>query len=85
MKINIEVDLTPEELRKVLGWPDVEAFNQELLNRLKEQMASGAEGYDPLTLLKPYLAQSAGAMDGFQKMMNGMMEGVFSGGGKDKK
>ena len=83
MKINIEVDLTPEEFRKVMGWPDVEAFNQELLDKLREKMETGAEGFDPITLLKPYIAQSANSMDGFQKMMNGMMDSYFKGSSKD--
>ncbi|MEW7980724.1 MAG: hypothetical protein G8D28_09015 [gamma proteobacterium symbiont of Phacoides pectinatus] len=42
-------------------------------------MEAGAEGFDPLTLLKPYLAQSASSMEGFQKIMGGMMEGYFRG------
>ncbi|OQX30444.1 MAG: hypothetical protein B0D96_03780 [Candidatus Sedimenticola endophacoides] len=79
MKINIEIDITPEEFRKSMGWPDVEAFNRELLDKLRQQMEAGAEGFDPLTLLKPYLTQSASSMEGFQKIMSGMMEGYFRG------
>ena len=29
-------------------------------------MITGVEGYDPLSVMQPYLAQSAGAMDAFQ-------------------
>lgn len=36
MKINIEIDITPEEFRKSMGWPDVEAFNRELLDKLRQ-------------------------------------------------
>ena len=32
MKINVEFDLTPEELRQALGLPNIEAFQQRILN-----------------------------------------------------
>ncbi|MCP3868877.1 MAG: hypothetical protein GY703_12430 [Gammaproteobacteria bacterium] len=74
MKINVEVDLTPAEFRKLLGWPDVETFQNKLLDQVSQQMDSGAEGYDPLTLLKPFMAQSAGAMDIFNRFMGGIVQ-----------
>ncbi|MFY0991435.1 DUF6489 family protein [Halomonas sp. C05BenzN] len=58
MKINVEFDLTPEEFRQALGLPDVEAFQKDLLNRIQKQMESGVEGYDPMSLMQPFLQQS---------------------------
>jgi hypothetical protein len=57
MKINVEFDLTPDEFRRALGLPDVEAFQQSLLDNIQRQMESGVEGYDPMSLMKPYLQQ----------------------------
>ncbi|MCE8024495.1 MULTISPECIES: DUF6489 family protein [Halomonadaceae] len=75
MKINVEFDLTPEEFRRALGLPDVEAFQQELLNRIQKQMESGVEGYDPMSLMKPFLQQ------GFtQDMSQGLSQGLASFG-----
>lgn len=75
MKINVEFDLTPEEFRRSLGLPDVEAFQQELLNRIQKQMESGVEGYDPMSLMKPFLQQ------GFsQDMSQGISQGLASFG-----
>ncbi len=73
MKIKVDIDLTPEEFRKLMGWPDLETFHNKLLDQISEQMDAGAEGYDPLSLLKPFMVQSAGAMDMFQKFMGGIM------------
>lgn len=58
MKINVEFDLTPDEFRRSLGLPDVEAFQQDLLQRIQQQVESGVEGYDPMTLMQPFLQQS---------------------------
>ncbi|MBR2514623.1 MAG: hypothetical protein IKE45_11545 [Halomonas sp.] len=57
MKINVEFDLTPDEFRQSLGLPDVEAFQQSLLENIQRQMESGVEGYDPMSLMRPYLQQ----------------------------
>lgn len=57
MKINVEFDLTPEEFRQSLGLPDVEMFQQTLLDNIQRQMESGVEGYDPMSLMRPFLQQ----------------------------
>lgn len=59
MKINVEFDLTPQEFRQAMGLPDVEAFQQELMERFRRQMEAGVEGYDPMSLLKPLTAPGA--------------------------
>ncbi len=74
MKINVEIDVTPEEFRKLMGWPDVRGFQDELIEQLRVQMQAGTEGYDPLSLMKPYLSQAAGTMDSFQKLISGIMQ-----------
>ncbi|MBZ5486381.1 hypothetical protein HW452_02455 [Halomonas aquamarina] len=57
MKINVEFDLTPDEFRQALGLPDVEAFQQNLLAQIQRQMESGVDGYDPMSLMRPFLQQ----------------------------
>lgn len=71
MKINVEFDLTPEEFRRAMGLPDVEAFQQELLDRIQKQMESGVEGYDPMSLMQPFLQQSG--------MPQGLSQGLSQG------
>lgn len=85
MKINIEIDISPEEFRKLMGWPDVQGFQNEIFEKIRNNMVTGVEGYDPLSLMQPYLTQSAGAMDAFQKLISGFMQVYSDGGGKDKK
>ncbi|RUR34041.1 hypothetical protein ELY33_02100 [Vreelandella andesensis] len=57
MKINVEFDLTPDEFRQSLGLPDVEAFQQSLLENIQRQMESGVDGYDPMSLMRPFMQQ----------------------------
>ncbi|MGO1344969.1 hypothetical protein [Chromohalobacter japonicus] len=44
MKVHVEFDLTPAEFRQAMGLPDVEAFQQELMTHIRQQMDAGAEG-----------------------------------------
>jgi len=86
MKFNVDIDMTPEELRKVLGLPDVQQFQKDMMNKITEQMEAGVEGYDPLTLFKPYLTGGLGSMEALQKLMMGLMtSGVNSTNTNEKK
>ncbi len=75
MKITIDIDITPDEFRKLLGWPDMHRFQDDLMEKIREQMNIGAEGYDPLSLFKVFLSQSTTSIEAFQKMMMGLMGG----------
>jgi hypothetical protein len=70
MNVKIDVDITPEEMRKLLGLPDVESFQREMLEDIRKKMLEGAEGYDPLKLFQPYLSGSMASWDMFQKMFS---------------
>ncbi|MBY5967210.1 hypothetical protein [Halomonas denitrificans] len=76
MKINVEFDLTPEEFRQALGLPNIEAFQQDLLDRIQRQMESGVEGYDPMSLMQPFLQQPA--------LQQGLSQGLASFGNYQK-
>ena len=38
MKITMEIDMSPEEVRKVMGLPDVEPMQKELMAKMQEKM-----------------------------------------------
>jgi hypothetical protein len=73
MNFKIDLDITPEEVRRLMGLPDVQAFQQELLTRIREQMEAGVEGYDPQSLMRPFMNQAIASMDAFQKMFGTML------------
>lgn len=63
MKVNLELDLTPEELRRLFGLPDVSPINDMVVEKLGEQVEKGLDG----TLLRN-VAQSMvkGGVMGFE-------------------
>jgi hypothetical protein len=68
MNFHVDVDITPEEMRRLVGLPDVASFQQEMLNQIRERMMAGVEGYDPLKLFQPYLSSAMASWEVFQKM-----------------
>ena len=51
------------------------------MDDLRERMAAGAEGYDPLKLVQPYVASSMAGWDLIQRLMSGV-SGPSTTGGK---
>jgi hypothetical protein len=79
MKINIEFDMTPEELRRAMGLPDLQEFQSEVMKGMMEKMLAGEEGYDAMSLFKPMMGESMKSMDQVQKTFMNMMSGYMDG------
>ncbi len=56
MKTKIVVDATPEEWRRFFGMPDVSEFHSELLNQIREKIASGE--YDAFDMMKQFVPEN---------------------------
>jgi hypothetical protein len=67
MKVNVEIDVTPQEARTFFGLPDVKPLQDEMLDSIRQKMRAGVEGFDPLSLLKPFLPQNMQTVDMLQK------------------
>lgn len=67
MKIKFDIDVTPQELRTFFGWPDVEPLQRHLMEQIEEQMRKGVAGFDPMTLMKPFLPANMQSFEGMQK------------------
>jgi hypothetical protein len=84
MNIKIDIDVTPDEMRKLMGLPDVEAFQQQLLDDVRERMQRGVDGYDPMALLEPYIKGSLAGMDWMQRLFGAGLSQRSGGSGDDK-
>lgn len=67
MKIKIEINTEPEELRRFFGLPDVGPLQAELLSDIREKMRAGVEGYDPFSLMRPFLPENLKSFEALQK------------------
>ncbi len=46
MKINVEVDITPEELRRFMGLPDMGVIHTQLLEQFSERLSASSQQRD---------------------------------------
>jgi len=71
MKIRLEFDISATEVRRVLGLPDVEQLQKEVIDAIRERMVAGVEGFDPLSLLRSFfgMAQSFPGFEALQKLL----------------
>ena len=84
MNVKVDIDITPDEMRKLLGLPDVEAFQQQLLDDIRQRMTEGAEGYDPVKLFQPYISGTLASWDMFQKLFAANVAKGSGAGDRDK-
>ncbi|MDE2182550.1 MAG: hypothetical protein KGJ78_05960 [Alphaproteobacteria bacterium] len=61
MKLNIEIDMSPEEARRLMGLPDVTALNARIVEELGKRVAQA----DPEIMMKAWM----GGMEKFQSFL----------------
>ncbi|OOZ40932.1 DUF6489 family protein [Solemya elarraichensis gill symbiont] len=71
MKINVDMDVTPEEMRRLFGLPDLTPLHDEMIERMKEQLS---ENMDPAKLVENYMQGSFSSMEAFQRTMSNFMK-----------
>ncbi|MFC4293924.1 DUF6489 family protein [Novosphingobium tardum] len=79
MKMNIEIDCTPEEARRFLGFPDVSKANDVYVDAIAKAM----KGVSSVDQLQDYAKQIAPmgqiGMKLFQQFMENGADAAFSG------
>ena len=78
MKIKLDIDCTPEELRGFFGLPDVKPMQDEVMKEVAERMRANVKALDPETMLKTWLPAG---LKGFEQLQ----EMFFSQMGRTKK
>ena len=88
MKIKIDIDCTPQEVRAFFGLPHVEPMQDALLAKVQERLTEHLEARDPEALLKlwfPGGLQELGQMqETLWRQFLGGLAPASSGRGKPK-
>jgi hypothetical protein len=79
MRIKLDIDCTPEELRGFFGLPDVRGLQEQLLKEVEAQMRAGIKTLDPEAMLKTWLPAG---MQGFEKLQEFFAAQMGGGPGK---
>jgi len=80
MKINIDIEMTPEEARKVIGLPDLAPMQEELMAQISDQIKRNVAYVDPELLVKLALPVGVEGIDKLQKLLWGVAKSAVGGG-----
>ena len=70
MKINVEMEMTPEELRRFMGLPDVQGVQQQMLESFTEGITASSDQRDEF--LRNVFAGAMAPWQNFFNMVSGM-------------
>ena len=85
MKVNIEIDCTPEEARAFFGMPDLGPMQQRIMGEIEEQLRTNLKSMNPETIFKTWLPASMQGADQMQQMQQAFwsqLANIASGGAK---
>jgi Family of unknown function (DUF6489) len=54
MKLNVEIDCTPQEARQFMGLPDVQPMQDAVMDKLQQQMVSNIQKVSPEGLMQSW-------------------------------
>jgi len=77
LKVNIEIECTPDEARTFMGLPDVKPMQAAVMAKLEQQMVDGISAMAPDSLFKSWF----GMMPGTEQMRDafvGLMKTGFN-------
>ncbi len=78
MKITVDVDITPEELRRFLGLPNVEGLQEEMLKMAQTQLTESGQN-----ILNDLVTGAVQPMLAYQQWLQSMMTGSSGRSTKD--
>jgi len=82
MKVNVEIDCTPEEARRFLGLPDLQPMQDAVMAKLQQQMLDAVHVLSPETLLKTWMPLAPQTPDQMRDAMAAMFRMFTPGSGQ---
>lgn len=73
MKINIEIDITPEEARELAGLPNLSSLHTSFLNTAMGNMEKSAADFDIDPLVKTWTGIGNIANEAFKESLNSII------------
>ena len=89
MKVNIEMEMTPQEARAFMGLPDVAPLQQKMLEEMQARMRQAFDTGDPQAMMRAWMPFSGGeagtGAEAFQKFQKLFWDSAAMAAGAGKK
>ena len=82
MKVNVEVNCTPEEARAFFGLPDLKPMQERVMAEIEERLRSSLNAMNPETIFKTWLPASMQGVEQMQQIQQAFwsqLAGLASG------
>lgn len=76
MKVNIEIECTPDEARQFMGLPDVKPMQAALMAKMEAQMTEAADRFSPDALLRSWMSLLPQTADGVRDAMTRLFQNI---------
>lgn len=73
MKLSVDVDLTPEELRRLFGLPDLSPIQNLMIERITSQIEKGLDSNLMATMTRSLITGGLQSWDAYQKMLSSLL------------
>jgi hypothetical protein len=73
MKVSVDVDLTPEELRRLFGLPDLSPIQALVVERITRQVEKGMDSNLLAGITRSIIAGGVQSWDAYQKLLSGIL------------
>jgi hypothetical protein len=81
MKVRVEMDMTPEEARAMMGLPDIAPMQQKMMEEMQGRMKAAFDTGDPDAMMRAWMPLGgARAFEQFQKLLWDSARSVATGG-----
>ena len=68
MKVNVEVNCTPEEARVFFGLPDLRPMQERVLAEIEQRLRSGLDAMSPEAVFKTWIPASMQGVEHMQQL-----------------
>lgn len=69
MKMNIQIDMTPDEARKFLGLPDVSKAQERMMAEIEKRMKQAVDVNDPEAMMRAWMPLGGQGFEQFQRFL----------------
>jgi Family of unknown function (DUF6489) len=76
MKFNVEVDCTPEEVRRLLGMPDLTEVHDVYIDKMKSVADKGITPDMVQQMIRNWMPMGDASMDIIKQLMGGLGGGI---------
>lgn len=80
MKVSIEIDCTPDEVRQFMGLPDVKPMQAAIMAKMEAEMIQAVDRFSPDAMLKSWMSLLPQSAEQYTDIVGRLFRSASDGG-----